>query len=126
MTMARKYVDVIEAEAAIKDLFADMPRIEFMGNQRRWREENEQYLRCLDAIRSVPTADAVEIKKEGEWEMFDLISSAYYGKRMYFKQDNGIVYSRYSCKYMSVDEAILEFVSLIDGTEEDDGRDKIT
>lgn len=49
--MERKYVDVIEAEAAIKDLFADMPRIEFNGNRRRWREENEQYLRCLDAIR---------------------------------------------------------------------------
>lgn len=61
--MERKYVDVIEAEAAIKDLFADMPRIEFNGNRRRWREENEQYLRCLDAIRSLPTADVVEKKR---------------------------------------------------------------
>ena len=67
-----------------------------------------------------PTADVAEIRKDGEWEMFDLISSAYYGKGMYFKQDNGTVYSRYSCKYMSVDEAIREFISLIDGTEEDD------
>lgn len=66
MTMARKYVDVIEAEAAIKDLFADMPRIEFMGNRRRWREENEQYLRCLDAIRSLSTADVVE-RRVGKW-----------------------------------------------------------
>lgn len=49
--------------------------------------------------------------------MFDLISSAYYGKGMYFKQDDGIVYSRYSCKYMSVDEAIREFVSLIDDSD---------
>ena len=70
----------------------------------------------------LPTADAVEMKKEGEWEMFDLISSAYYGKGMYFKQDDGTVYSRYSCKYMSVDEAIREFVSLIDGTEANDGE----
>lgn len=113
-----RYIDVIEAEAAIKDLFPDMPRIEFMGNRRRWREENEPYLRCLDALRSVPTADEVDIKNEGEWEMFDLISSVYYGKRMYFKQDDGIVYSRYSHKYISVDEAIREFISLIDGTEE--------
>ena len=56
-----RYVDVIEAEAAIKDLFADMPRIEFMGNRRRWREENEQYLRCLEVLRSLPTADVVEV-----------------------------------------------------------------
>ena len=59
--------------------------------------------------------DVVEIKKEGEWDMFDLISSAYYGKGMYFKQDNGIVYSRHSGEYMTVDEAIREFISLIDG-----------
>jgi len=71
---------------------------------------------------NTPAVDAVEIKKGGEWEMFDLISSAYYGKGMYFKQDNGIVYSRYSCKYMSVDEAIREFISLIDGTEEDNAE----
>lgn len=57
---AKRYVDVIEAEAAIKDLFADMPRIEFNGNRRRWREENEQYLRCLDVLRSLPTADVRE------------------------------------------------------------------
>lgn len=72
-------------------------------------------------IQNTPTADVVEIKKEGEWEMFDLISSAYYGKQMYFKEDNGIVYSRYSHNYMSVDKAIREFISLIDGTEEENG-----
>lgn len=55
------YIDVLEAEAAIKDLFADMPRIEFMDNRRRWREENEQYLRCLDVLRSLPTSDVVEV-----------------------------------------------------------------
>lgn len=70
--MARRYVDVIEAEAAIKDLFADMPRIEFMGNRRRWREENEQYLRCLDVLRSVPTADAVEVVRCKDCKWLDL------------------------------------------------------
>lgn len=53
-------------------------------------------------------------RKKGEWDMFDLISSAYYGKGMYFKQDNGTVYSRHSGEYMTVDEAIREFISLID------------
>lgn len=57
-----RYIDAIEAEAAIKCLFPDMPRIEFNGNRRRWREENDPYLRCLDLLRSIPTADVVERK----------------------------------------------------------------
>ena len=71
---------------------------------------------CDKCTTPAPTAD--EIKKDGKWELFDLISSVYYGKRMYFKQGDGIVYSRYSHKYMSVDEAVLEFVSLIDGSDD--------
>ena len=50
----------------------------------------------------------------GEWDMFELITSAYYGKMMYSMQGNGIVYSRYSRKYMQFHEAIKEFLSLID------------
>lgn len=65
------------------------------------------------ALAEAPTIDVPD-RKVGEWDMFDLISSAYYGKRMYFKEDNDIVYSRYSCKYMTVDEALREFISLID------------
>lgn len=76
-------------------------------------------MQCID---DTQTADVVEIQKEAEWEMFELISSAYYGKEMYFMEDNGIVFSRYSHKYMRVDDAIREFVSLIDGTEEDDAE----
>lgn len=61
-----------------------------------------------------PSAQSdVHDRNVGEWDMFDLITSAYYGKTMYSKQDNGIVYSRYSCKYMSVDEAIREFLAVI-------------
>ena len=69
-----------------------------------------------DAVDELEESDhnVVEIKKEGEWDMFDLISSAYYGKGMYFKQDNGTVYSRHSGDYMTIDEAIREFISLID------------
>lgn len=58
--------------------------------------------------------DCVEERKKGEWDMFDLISSAWYGKGMYFKQDNNMVYSRHSGEYMTVDEAIREFILLID------------
>ena len=78
---------------------------------------HDEVLSVADAIEdleSIPSADVVEIKKDGEWDMFDLISSAYYGKGMYFKQDNDMVYSRHSGEYMTVDEAIREFISLID------------
>lgn len=53
-----------------------------------------------------------------EWELFDLITSTYYGKGMYFRQSDGAVYSRCSNKYMTPDEAIIEFCGLIG----DDGR----
>lgn len=47
----------------------------------------------------------------GMWDMFVLISSAWHGKQYYFKQNNGIVYSRESGTYMTVNEAYNEFIS---------------
>lgn len=44
-----------------------------------------------------------------EWDLFDLLSSAWFGKRYYFRQDNGTVYSRASCEYLTLDQAIDEF-----------------
>ena len=44
-----------------------------------------------------------------EWDLFDLITSAWFGKRCYFQQDDGTVYSRASGEYMSLDQAIDEF-----------------
>ena len=54
-------------------------------------------------------ADMVEKLAEREWELFDLITSVYYGKGMYFEQDDGTIYSRVSCKYMTFEQAIDEF-----------------
>ena len=51
--------------------------------------------------------------EKGEWDMFVLLSSAWYGKQCYFLQDNEIVYSRNSCKYMNRDEAYVEFANAI-------------
>ena len=51
--------------------------------------------------------------ERGRWDMFNLISSVWYGKQCYFMQDNGIVYSRYSGKYMSEEDAYSEFTSMI-------------
>lgn len=57
----------------------------------------------------------VAMRKKGEWDMFNFISSAYYGKQMYSEPSNGITYSRYSCKNLTVDDAIGEFIEIING-----------
>lgn len=51
--------------------------------------------------------------EKGEWDMFVLLSSAWWGKQYYFLQDNGIAYSRESGKYMSREEAYTEFANKI-------------
>ena len=51
--------------------------------------------------------------ERGEYELLELLSSAWYGKQYYFRQNNGIIYSRDSGKYMSLDEAISEFAKKI-------------
>lgn len=47
--------------------------------------------------------------EEREWNLFDLLSSAWHGKQYYFKQEDGSVYSRESCQYLTFDQAIDEF-----------------
>ena len=51
--------------------------------------------------------------ERGEWEMFELITSAYYGKQYYSLDEYGIAYSRASHKSMPRDEAIEEFLDAI-------------
>lgn len=51
--------------------------------------------------------------KLGEWDMFELITSAWYGKQCYFREGDSLVYSRLSCKRITEDEAIKEFLKEI-------------
>ena len=51
--------------------------------------------------------------ERGEYDLLVLLSSVWHGKQYYFAQDNGIIYSRDSCKYMTLDEAISEFAKKI-------------
>ena len=51
--------------------------------------------------------------RQGEWDMFELVSSAWYGKEMYFQEGGGLVYSRVSRKTMQQDEAVNEFLKMI-------------
>lgn len=55
--------------------------------------------------------------ERGKWNMFSLLSSAWYGKGLYFLQypKEDVVYDRYSGKYMTMDEAIKDFVEKICG-----------
>lgn len=53
-------------------------------------------------------------KGDEAWELFDLITSVYYGKKYYFREKHGLVYSRASHEYMSYDEALSEFLDAIE------------
>ena len=64
------------------------------------------------------------------WELFDLITGTYYGRRFYFMQKNGLVHSVISGKELSQTEALNEFldnVKMIKNTdmegEENEGFD---
>lgn len=53
--------------------------------------------------------------QQGEWDMFELISSAWYGKQVYFLENSGLVYSGVTRKTMQQNEAIDEFLERIGG-----------
>lgn len=61
--------------------------------------------------------DLNDAYNEGEWNMFSLISTAWYGKKCYFKQDDGSVYSRLSGKELTASEAVEEFIKYIEDGE---------
>lgn len=51
--------------------------------------------------------------ERGSYDVLDVLSAAWHGKRYYFLQDDGTVYSRDSGKYMTLDDAIVEFAQKI-------------
>lgn len=51
--------------------------------------------------------------QQGQWDMFELISSVWHGKQYYFLESNTVVYSRASNSYLTIDEAFAEFLSFI-------------
>lgn len=69
---------------------------------------------------NINVAEAIEAEpvRHGKWEVFDDLSSAYYGKQMYFTQPDGTIYSRLSHGYMTFEEALSEFREAI--AKEDD------
>lgn len=49
--------------------------------------------------------------EQGGWDMFLVITSAWHGKQYYFREKNGLVWSRLSLKYLTVEEAYKEFIN---------------
>ena len=103
--------DLISRQAAIDVLKMDISIIPFA----KAREYVQAAIETIyNRLEELPSAQRnVSERNVGEWEMFELITSTWYGKQCYFVEENGIVYSRVSCKYMSVDEAIKEFLGRI-------------
>ena len=55
------------------------------------------------------------VESHVDWKetFFDLLTplcSLTHGKQMYFEQDDGAIYSRISCKYLSPEQAINEYI----------------
>lgn len=48
--------------------------------------------------------------ERGRFDMLVTISNVEYGKQCYFLENNGIVYSRRSCQYLTLEEAVEEFL----------------
>ena len=61
--------------------------------------------------------DKEELKQayeQGEWEMFRLVTSVWYGKECYFRELSGVVFSRLTGSYLpSAEEAYNEFLGRI-------------
>lgn len=47
---------------------------------------------------------------EDKWGLFEMISSAWYGKQCYFEQNDGTVYSRLTGRYLTFEDAVKEFM----------------
>lgn len=67
---------------------------------------------CSEAV-SRDTIDYIQQLESSRWELLEELSTAYYGKQMYGLNDDGTVYSRYSCDTMSFEQAVNEFRRLI-------------
>lgn len=57
-----------------------------------------------------PLVEMLSPYEQGEWDMFNLITSVEYGKQFYFLEKNGMVYSRKSHEYMTREQAYEEYL----------------
>lgn len=99
--------DLIDRQAAIK-------AIEDLQDCYNGFSDTYDKACIIGVLEELPSAQSdVPDREAGEWDMFDLITSVYFGKRYYFVEENGLVYSRETHKYMTKDDAISEFLGII-------------
>jgi hypothetical protein len=80
---------------------------------------NHAFDNFIEVIEDEPTIEAESVNvnsyqtayKNGEYDTLDLLAGAWHGKQYYFKQRNGMIYSRETCQYMTLDDAIAEFAN---------------
>ena len=66
-----------------------------------------------NAKSAISTIENLKFAGLSAWEIFELITSVWYGKQYYFQDSHGLVYSRLSRKDMTEDEAFEEFMQSI-------------
>lgn len=66
-----------------------------------------------DAIEDMQKNEQTDVS-ECKWEIFEHLSSVHHGRTVYFKQSNGLIYSRISLEYMTFAEAVDEFAKTIE------------
>ena len=52
--------------------------------------------------------------ERGVYSALTWLSSAYHGKQYYVLQDDGTIYSRYSARYLTLEEAMDEFAGMLE------------
>lgn len=88
------------------------------GNCKECPYRESEHIDCQDQMNKDALA-YIEQLEEREWDMFDLLSSVWFSKQYYFKQDDGTVYSRQSCQYLTFGQAIDEFAYELTGQRAD-------
>ena len=75
--------------------------------KKHWKKTHETPIAERDDYTRIAEAAEIDMR---EWELFSLLSAVWYGKDAYFRQNNGMVYSRISGEYMTFGQAVDEFV----------------
>ena len=56
-----------------------------------------------------------QIKEESitPFEVLDIISSFYGGKQIFFQEENGMIYDRYKCEYITLEDAVYRMAKMV-------------
>lgn len=56
-----------------------------------------------------------QIKEESitPFEVLEIISSSYGGKQIFFQEENGMIYDRYKCEYITLEDAVYRMAKMV-------------